>query len=99
MDLWPIAVPAVVLMSIWTVLKGWRNQKMPQRLPVVASLAWLGYWYWEAVVVSPGDNIRADLVLFYPILLGLTIAALVSLYRTWGRRLIPSPPPPPSTVS
>ncbi len=94
MDLWPIALPAIVLMGTWVVLQGWRNQGTAQRLPVLAALAWLAYWYWESQVVGPDDNIRVDLLLFYPILLGVTVAALGSLFRTFQRRRIPPPPHP-----
>ena len=59
------------------------------RRPVilVASLAWLAYFPYEQamklrILCSGECNIRVDLLLFYPILVLLTIWAIIAFFKT-----------------
>ncbi len=54
--------------------------------PLLAAAAlWALYAPYESWAHRKGWNIRVDLLLFYPILLAVSIAALVGSYR-WKRR-------------
>jgi hypothetical protein len=47
-------------------------------------MAWLLFagWEWLVMLVSPEANIRVDLLLIWPILLGLTAVSLVTSLRS-----------------
>ncbi len=75
---WLALVPAALL--AWAY---WRRRR---RAALVAALAWLAYFPYELgmklrVLCSGECNIRVDLLLFYPILLGLTVWAIVATGR------------------
>ena len=50
----------------------------------LTSMAWLLFagWEWLVMLVSPEANIRVDLLLIWPILLGLTAVSLVTSLRS-----------------
>jgi hypothetical protein len=63
---------------------------------LLTALGWLAYFPYELamklrVLCSGECNIRVDLLLFYPLLLGLSVAALIA-YRKAG---VKSPPAQP----
>ncbi len=71
-------VPAALLFALW------RFRRRPVML--LGALAWLGYTGWEVGMqrrwLCTGEcNIRVDLLLIYPALLLLTLAAGVAAIR------------------
>ena len=83
-----IALVIAALLSLaWILVRGWLEPDPRTRaLPVGVSGVWVTYAMWERFAVSPGDNIRVDLVLIYPVLLGVTIAAILALVGMRNRR-------------
>ncbi|HET7456295.1 MAG TPA: hypothetical protein VFJ74_01490 [Gemmatimonadaceae bacterium] len=72
-----------------------------RRLVLAAGVAWLIYAVYELgmehrVLCSGECDIRVDLLAIYPLLLLLSLAALVAL--VWPRRTRPLPPPPDDTL-
>jgi hypothetical protein len=81
---WLAALVAIPFLG----LGRWRGR----RVAVAAGLAWLLYAVYEVGMkqrwLCSGEcNIRIDLLLFYPVLLGLTVAGVVSLLRSGRGRL------------
>jgi hypothetical protein len=79
-----VAEPALALLPAG--LLGALYLFRPRRITLVAALAWLAYFPYEQamklrVLCSGECNIRADLVLAYPALLALTLAALFAALR------------------
>jgi hypothetical protein len=63
---------------------------------LLTALGWLTYFPYELamklrVLCSGECNIRVDLLLFYPLLLGLSVAALIA----WRKAGVKSPPAQP----
>lgn len=71
-------------MGATLLLLGRRHSK---RGLVLAGLLWFAYGLWEAVVqwFTPQANIRVDLLLIYPVLIGGTLIALLSVYLSSRR--------------
>jgi hypothetical protein len=79
---WLALVPAIGFALLWLRAKG--------ALPLAAALAWLAYFPYELamklrILCSGECNIRIDLLLFYPLLGLLSIAALVYVLRRGQR--------------
>jgi hypothetical protein len=77
--------PAAALLPAALFGFGWARRRRASLL--VAALAWFAYAAYEQamkwrILCSGECNIRIDLLLFYPILLGLSAAAVVA----WCRR-------------
>lgn len=58
---------------------------------LVAALAWLAYFAYELgislrILCTGECNIRVDLLVFYPLLLALSVWAVVTILRASGRR-------------
>lgn len=77
---WPFLAlaPAAVFAALFV------RRRRPAAL--VAALAWLAYFPYEQamkwrILCSGECNIRVDLLLFYPLLLLLSVLALVSVFR------------------
>ena len=75
---WLAAVPAAVLLGLWSLAR--------RRLVLVAAVAWLVYLAYEygmkwRLLCSGECNIRIDLLLLYPVLVILSILAAVSAAR------------------
>lgn len=73
-------LPAVVLGLLY-----WRTRR---RLALVAAGAWLAYFLYEEamrrrILCSGECNIRVDLLLLYPALVVVSLAAVVSAVRWW----------------
>jgi hypothetical protein len=78
---WLALVAAAVFVALWR----WRNA----RSAMIAGLLWLAYGGYEylmrARVLCSGEcNIRVDLLVIYPLLLAVSVAALWNSAR--GRR-------------
>jgi hypothetical protein len=72
---WLAAVPGAVLLGLWSASR--------RRVVLAAALAWLAYLPYEygmqrRILCSGECNIRVDLLLLYPVLLGLSILGVVS---------------------
>ena len=68
---------------VWVLVRGWRQPETGLRLlPLTTAAAWLGLALYERNVVQDGDNIRADLVIFLPLFIGLSVAAGAALLAT-----------------
>lgn len=83
---------AVIALALWTVWK-WRRR----RLSIVASALWASYCLYEhlmhtRVLCSGECNIRIDLLVIYPVIGAVTIAAIVQSLsaRPVADPLIPS---------
>jgi len=78
--MWVLLIPAVVFATGWLAVQGWRGSNSTMRLtPLFAAGAWLGYFLWEWLVISPGDNIRVDLLLIWPLLGIVSLLGFVHL--------------------
>lgn len=67
----------------------WRTHR---RSALVAAIAWLAYTLYEEamrrrILCSGECNIRVDLLLLYPVLVVISLIAVVSAVRWWQRRL------------
>lgn len=76
---WLALLPAVLFSALYGL---WRN-----RGSLVAALLWLAYCPYEYAmklhILCSGDcNIRVDLLLLYPVLLAMSIVALLARQRT-----------------
>jgi hypothetical protein len=76
---WLAAVIGVVLVGL--------GERRGRRTAIVAGVFWLLYAAYETAMrlrwLCSGEcNIRVDLLLIYPLLLGITLVGLVSLLRT-----------------
>jgi hypothetical protein len=67
---------ALVLGMMWAAI----TPRVPSMR--MAALAWLGYAFWEWIVLlqTPDANIRMDLLLLWPLLAILTLWALIRLF-------------------
>lgn len=74
-----LALAALVIGVAFAAL--WRRRGGGALL--VASVLWLAYGAWELWVqwFTPEANIRFDLLAIYPLLLFVTLAALIQLWR------------------
>jgi hypothetical protein len=75
---WLALVPAALCV--------WAYRRRRRGAALVAALAWLAYFPYELgmklrVLCSGECNIRVDLLLFYPILLGLSVWAIAATLR------------------
>ena len=77
---WPLAalVPAAAF--------GWGYRRKHKRWVLVASIVWALYALYESLmsarILCSGEcNIRVDLLVLYPLLVIITVAAIVSLMR------------------
>ena len=63
-------VPAALLFWLWS--------SSHSRTSLIAAVLWVAYLAWEYAIkeTSPDANIRVDLLLVYPVLLVMTIAAV-----------------------
>ena len=80
---WLALVPAIIFAVLY-----WRSKL---RLTAIASLAWLLYSIYEygmylRILCSGECNIRIDLLLIYPILLILSITAIIKGILAINRR-------------
>lgn len=81
-----IAAPWIALAP--ALLFGVLYARVRRRLPLLAAVAWLAYFLYEEamrrrILCSGECNIRVDLLLLYPGLLALSVAAAVSALRRW----------------
>ncbi len=82
---WPIL--ALVPSTVFTVM-----YLHCRSLPILlAALAWMAYFAYEQAIkirlICSGEcNIRVDLLLFYPLLLLLSILAVVAYFKAWRQR-------------
>lgn len=81
-----IAAPWIALAP--ALLFGLLYARVRRRLPLLAAVAWLAYFLYEEamrrrILCSGECNIRVDLLLLYPGLLALSVAAAVSALRRW----------------
>lgn len=77
---WPFLalVPAVLFAAMYF--------RCRRRVVMFAALAWLVYFLYEQDMKlhCPGEcNIRVDLLLFYPVLLLLSLGAIVACVKAW----------------
>jgi hypothetical protein len=90
-----VLLPAAALLPALACLGLWRWR--PRRSALVAAIAWTLYTLYESgmkyrILCGGECNIRVDLLVIYPLLLGLTLLAVVS--ALWpGRPTAPSAPP------
>ena len=80
-------IPLPLLALALAVVFGVLYFRCRRPVVLVATLAWLAYFPYEQAmklrILCSGDcNIRADLVLFYPILILLTIWAIIAFFKT-----------------
>lgn len=86
-----VAAPLLALLPAFVFgLLFWRTHR---RSPLVAAIAWLAYTFYEEAmrrrILCSGDcNIRVDLLLLYPLLLVISLVAIVSALR-WCRGQLP----------
>ncbi len=78
---WPFL--ALILAAVFGVL----YFRCRRPVVLVATLAWLAYFPYEQamklrILCSGECNIRVDLLLFYPILVLLTIWAIIAFFKT-----------------
>ena len=88
---YPLA--ALAVFAAFATLAAWKRCL----LPALAALVWAAYGWYEylmhtRVLCSGECNIRVDLLLIYPILLVLSVWALVAAFR--GKRNEPRPREP-----
>ncbi len=77
---YPLA--ALALFGAFAALATWRRRLLPAVTALVwAAYAWYEYLMHTRVLCSGECNIRVDLLLIYPILLVLSVWALVSAFR------------------
>jgi hypothetical protein len=80
-----VAAPILALApALLFALVYWRRRRRPV---LVAAIAWCAYFFYEEAmrrrILCTGEcNIRVDLLLVYPVLLALSLAAVVSAIRT-----------------
>ena len=86
---WLVGAPmtSVVVGVMWVALffaqKLWNPQRERSRWPLVAAAAWGAYalWEWLILVQTPEANIRADLLVIYPVLGLLSGWALLRSFK------------------
>ncbi len=77
---YPLA--ALALFGAFAALAVWRRRLLPAVTALVwAAYAWYEYLIQTRVLCSGECNIRVDLLLIYPILLVLSVSALVDAFR------------------
>ena len=61
-----------------------RNPNLPAKTLLTPALLWLawGVWEWVIMQMSPGANIRVDLLIILPVVLIVSIVTVVVLFRT-----------------
>ena len=86
-----VAAPLLALLPACVfVLVYWRTHR---RSALVAAIVWLAYTLYEEamrrrILCSGECNIRVDLLLLYPVLLVISLVAIVSALR-WRRGQLP----------
>lgn len=71
---WLALLPAGLLLALWAL--------SASRVVLVTALLWVAYLAWELFVTEgPDANIRLDLLLIYPVLLVLTVWAVIAGVR------------------
>ncbi|MEO1398663.1 MAG: hypothetical protein AAFU56_07335 [Pseudomonadota bacterium] len=78
---WLALLPAAVFMILY-----WR---FGYRLALFASISWIVAGLNEAAVAhySPGTNIRVDLIVIAPLVVGLSFVALVAVFKGSAKRV------------
>ena len=82
----PLHILAVALVHfvLWAAVRfGKIRAVRPGNAIRVPALAWLAYaaWEWLVLIETPEANIRVDLMVIWPLLLILTIWAMVRAFR------------------
>ena len=86
-----VAAPLLALLPAFVFgLFFWRTHR---RSALVAASAWLAYTLYEEamrrrILCSGECNIRVDLLLLYPVLLVISLVAIVSAVRWWRGQLL-----------
>ncbi len=79
-----ILAVALVYALLWAAARFFGNSLIhhPNAI-LLPTLAWLAYaaWEWLVLVRTPEANIRVDLMIIWPLLVFLTIWAVVSMFR------------------
>ncbi len=86
---WLVGDPmiSVIVGGMWVALyfaqKLWNPQRDRSRWPLAAAAAWWAYalWEWLIQVQTPEANIRADLLVIYPVLALLSGWALLRSFK------------------
>ena len=76
---------AFLILAVAAAVLGRFNHRFRSWPLFAAAALWALYAPYEGLARKKGWNIRVDLLLFYPVLLAVSIAALVGSYR-WKRR-------------
>jgi CDP-diglyceride synthetase len=77
-----VAAVATVFLIIFLVL-GWQRKTWSWWL-LWATLVWTAYAIWEWVILSQEANIRVDVLLIYPLLVGVTFWAIYKEIRFYS---------------
>jgi hypothetical protein len=81
-----VAAPLLALVPAFLLgLVYWRTRR---RSALLAASAWLAYFLYEEamrrrILCSGECNIRVDLLLLYPVLIAISLIAVVSAVRWW----------------
>lgn len=79
-----ILAVALVHLVLWAAVLGGRFPAVRHpHVLLVPALVWLAYaaWEWLVLVKTPEANIRVDLMVIWPLLVILTIYAVVRMFR------------------
>ncbi|MCB1382481.1 MAG: hypothetical protein KDJ73_06055 [Notoacmeibacter sp.] len=77
-----IGFPVLILLPAALFAAGWWFRRR-SKLVLATAMAWLAYFGWELMIhrLSPGADIRVDLLLIAPLLLVLSVISIVLLAK------------------
>lgn len=81
-----ILAVALIYLLVWAALRfGLPANPRPANALWVPTVGWLAYagWEWLVLAKTPEANIRVDLLVIWPLLVILTLWAVIRVSRVW----------------